>query len=263
MYNTITARNIGIFTQEEQSFLHSCSVGIAGVGGIGGLLAERLMRIGIGKIKITDPGTFEFSNLNRQYGSSIENIGKNKVEIIAALLKSINPKCTVLYDNLGISDQKSADIFVEDIAIVVDEMDYGLFDKNIYLNRSARKNGIFYMFSTALGFGGLVSIFSPKGISLETYNDFPSVDISPDSPRIKILSNKLFPHFPSYMKGKEELVKKMIEGTIEISTNSIGVGLAAIITANEVVNLLLNKTQLIEAPQFIYIDLMDKVYRTE
>jgi tRNA A37 threonylcarbamoyladenosine dehydratase len=51
----IFSRNIGILTEAEQEKLHQTTVGVAGVGGIGGFLSERLIRMGIGRLKITDP----------------------------------------------------------------------------------------------------------------------------------------------------------------------------------------------------------------
>ena len=57
LYKEIFFRNGGLISETEQDILRRSSVAIAGVGGVGGLLAERLVRIGIGRIKITDPGT--------------------------------------------------------------------------------------------------------------------------------------------------------------------------------------------------------------
>ena len=65
LYKEIFFRNSGLISETEQNILRRSSVAIAGVCGVGGLLAERLVRIGIGRIKITDPGTFEKSNFNR------------------------------------------------------------------------------------------------------------------------------------------------------------------------------------------------------
>ena len=68
-YKNIFMRNIGLLTEVEQENLSQASIGIAGIGGIGGLAAERLIRLGVGNLKLTDPGLMEASNLNRQFGS--------------------------------------------------------------------------------------------------------------------------------------------------------------------------------------------------
>ena len=47
-YEEMTQRNIGILSCEQQGKLRQSTVAIAGVGGVGGLTAERLVRLGIG-----------------------------------------------------------------------------------------------------------------------------------------------------------------------------------------------------------------------
>jgi len=64
-YEGSFCRNIGIFTEAEQERLKTSTIAVAGMGGVGGLLAERLIRLGVGNIKITDSGAFEPSNLWR------------------------------------------------------------------------------------------------------------------------------------------------------------------------------------------------------
>jgi len=44
-------QNGGLISEIEQNILRRSSVAIAGVGGVGGLLAERLIRIGIVELK--------------------------------------------------------------------------------------------------------------------------------------------------------------------------------------------------------------------
>ncbi len=56
-YDQSFVRNIGIFTEAEQERLRNTTIAVAGVGGVGGLLVERLVRLGIGNIRLTDPGT--------------------------------------------------------------------------------------------------------------------------------------------------------------------------------------------------------------
>lgn len=77
-------RNLGWLgdTEEEQRMrqekLRDVVVGIAGCGGIGGAVADRLVRLGVRNLKIADPDTFDVSNINRQLGATVDNVGKNK-----------------------------------------------------------------------------------------------------------------------------------------------------------------------------------------
>lgn len=70
-------------------------VAVFGVGGVGGFVAESLVRSGIGELTIVDSDTVAPSNLNRQIIATVENIGKPKTLAIKERLLSINPNVKV------------------------------------------------------------------------------------------------------------------------------------------------------------------------
>ena len=65
-YSQHISRNLGHVTPEEQEFLRTTPIGVFGVGGIGGLLSELLVRAGCERLIICDRDVFDMSNLNRQ-----------------------------------------------------------------------------------------------------------------------------------------------------------------------------------------------------
>ena len=263
-YNDIFSRNKDLISKREQKKIKGCTIAIAGVGGIGGLLAERLIRIGVGHIKITDPGLFKISNLNRQYASNMQTLERNKAKEVYKLLKKINPEAVISYSTKGIWSQKDADKFVKGASVVVDAMDFGLFKEAIYLQRAARNNTIYYMFSSAIGFGTLVVIFKPNGYTLEEYNGLEKdVDVSTIDPS-KISIDKIIPQIPPYIidaLGMDTL-EKIIAGKFPVPVNSLGVGLSSIVTANEVINIIIKKQPIITAPKYLHIDLLMRKYET-
>ena len=87
-------RNIGLIKILEQEKLRESSITIFGLGGLGGPVAEQLIRSGIEHISICDNKTFEESNLNRQICTRMD-IGKYKVDITEKLLRKINPDIKV------------------------------------------------------------------------------------------------------------------------------------------------------------------------
>jgi len=66
--------------------LSSKTVTIFGVGGIGALLAEILVRVGIGKIVIVDKDVVEEENLNR-LGFYVDDLGKPKVSVLSERMR--------------------------------------------------------------------------------------------------------------------------------------------------------------------------------
>jgi len=259
LYREIYSRNIGILTEAEQEVLRRATIAIAGVGGVGGLLAERLIRLGTGHLKITDPGAFEHSNFNRQFGSSMLSLGRNKAEVVYEQLKDINPEARIDYSRDGIRTENDARLFVGDCDLVIDEMDFGLFKESIYLQRAARQKGIHYFFASALGFGALVVIFGPQGLTLEEYNNLPpDVDLNAiGEPHVPL--ERFMPVIPSYVPAEAyDILKKICAGERPGPTTSIGVGLASILAANEAINIILKKREIVQAPQYTYIDLLDR-----
>jgi len=261
LYGEMFRRNIGFLTESEQERLRNATVGITGVGGVGGLLAERMIRLGVGHLKITDPGDFEPSNLNRQLFSSMASVGKNKAEVVSAHLKEINPEAGIEFDSQGIKTQDDADAFVAGCDVLADEMDFGLFREAIYLQRKARREGIFYLFASAIGFGGLVVVFDPKGMTLEEYNLLETGAELDTVSQPEIPLDRVCPVMPSYASAvPKKLADELILGERPLPTNSVGVGVASLLAANEVLNLLLGKREIICAPQYTCVDLMDRAF---
>jgi hypothetical protein len=84
-------RQIRAFGLEGQHKLGSLTVAIVGLGGIGSLLAELLVRAGIGKLILVDFDKVETTNLSRMFGSISKSIGQPKVRIVAKHLSAIRP----------------------------------------------------------------------------------------------------------------------------------------------------------------------------
>ena len=81
--------------KESLNILQSSSVALFGVGGVGGFVAEALVRSGIGKIAIFDSDVVDETNINRQIIATVDTVGKDKVEVIKQRLLSINPNLNV------------------------------------------------------------------------------------------------------------------------------------------------------------------------
>ena len=87
-------RNIGLIKFREQESIRTSRVAVLGVGGLGGPLAENLVRAGCQNLVICDFDFFDDSNLNRQI-CTIEDIGKRKIDVVEEFLHKIDPEVAI------------------------------------------------------------------------------------------------------------------------------------------------------------------------
>lgn len=109
--------------------LKSSKIIVIGVGGVGGITSEMLVRSGIGEITIVDFDKIAPSNINRQIMAFEDNIGKLKVDELATRLKAINSKLKVntvseklCEENLEKYNLKSYDFIIDAIDSVKDKL---------------------------------------------------------------------------------------------------------------------------------------------
>jgi len=84
-------RNFPSFSSKDQLKLWHSSALVAGLGGLGGTLAELLARVGVGRLLLADGDAFVPSNLNRQWLAREGTLGQNKAQVAAHHLQDINP----------------------------------------------------------------------------------------------------------------------------------------------------------------------------
>ncbi|MDD5456449.1 MAG: tRNA threonylcarbamoyladenosine dehydratase [Candidatus Margulisbacteria bacterium] len=85
-------RVIALLGKEGFEKIKQTTVLVIGTGGVGSFAIEALVRSGIGHLILIDNETYEPTNINRQWPANTKNIGKYKVDVIAAECKKINPE---------------------------------------------------------------------------------------------------------------------------------------------------------------------------
>ncbi len=114
-------QNAGIMSDMEMEKVASTRVLLVGLGGLGGFVASSLARLGVRSLVLVDYDRFSTSNLNRQLFSSIDTLGKPKVDVLVSELKKINPdmEITAFFDT--VHNLKSS-VF-ENVALIIDAVD--------------------------------------------------------------------------------------------------------------------------------------------
>jgi len=131
------SRNIGHVTLEEQETLRKTPIGIFGVGGLGGLLSEQLVRTGCEHLIICDRDKFEPSNLNRQICKN-KHMGHQKIDVVAEHLENINSDVQV--DKFNAVNLHTIDSLLKDVKIVALTLDDPI--GSILIARECRKRNI-------------------------------------------------------------------------------------------------------------------------
>lgn len=84
-------RNVRALGRQGQMHLGSLHIGIVGVGGTGSFVVEELTRLGVGRLTLIDDEDLEATNLNRVIGSSPDDVGRAKVEVLGEAARRARP----------------------------------------------------------------------------------------------------------------------------------------------------------------------------
>jgi len=171
-YYTRISRNIGPITLSEQEKIRKTHIGIFGLGGLGGSLAEYLARAGCQNITICDYDQFDRTNLNRQI-CRLEDVGRNKADVVEELILKIDPETKI---------QKFYQLNEKKISKILDEVDLAILAlddlvASILIARECRKMNI-----PVLESWGIPCLwawwFTSKSIEYEKCYDLPTYNLS-------------------------------------------------------------------------------------
>ena len=89
------ARSAAMLGEDAMTRLQSARVAVFGVGGVGGYVCEALVRSGIGTLDVFDKDDVSVTNLNRQIIALRSTVGQDKVSVLAARMRDINPDVVI------------------------------------------------------------------------------------------------------------------------------------------------------------------------
>ena len=171
------SRNRIYLSKEEQDAIKNHKI-ILGGSGIGSVIAECALRLGFENITIVDGDQVELTNLNRQnYTES--DISIDKTEAIKNRLLSINDKANINIHNCFLTSENVGD-FIKGHSIAINALDFST-DVPLVFDKVCQENNIPVLHPYNLGWGGLVAVIIPGGMSLDGIRkpnkDFNEVDM--------------------------------------------------------------------------------------
>jgi len=170
-YKERTDRNIGWITADEQKMLRHSVIGIAGCGGMGGLLASLFVRLGVGEVRIADCELFDISNINRQYAATRGTVDRSKAFETARMIRATSDDGVLVVYPQGIS-KETTQSFLSGCDIVCDEIEFWAIGARILLHQHAKDLGVPLINCSTVGFGTRLFLFDHLGMDMETMLGF-------------------------------------------------------------------------------------------
>lgn len=112
-----------VFSDQALLRLSNSRVLIAGVGGVGGFVAEALTRAGIGHLTLVDYDVVSPSNLNRQIIALNSTLDQPKVSVLKQRLLDINPEIQLDLVQDFVTPQAMSELVSKGYDFVVDAID--------------------------------------------------------------------------------------------------------------------------------------------
>jgi molybdopterin/thiamine biosynthesis adenylyltransferase len=212
------------WTTEHQERLGRSRVLLAGVGGVGGIVAQYLAMGGVRELILVHEGNLELPDLNRQTLMEMSGLGKSRVSQAAARIGRQVPECRMTAIDARVSPALSS--LLDTVDLVIDARTN--FEERFLLNRLARRASKPLIFSAMHGMEGIVAYLRPgTGVCLECV--FPEGDPEWDplgfpvlgaiSGAVGSLASVLALRFLSGYEWEEEERMTVFEG-VDLSTRS-------------------------------------------
>ena len=234
------SRNIGLLTPNQQAALQAARVAVCGVGGMGGVAAEALARLGVGTLVLADGDRYEPTDVNRQIHCDQRVIGRLKVEVISSRLRAINPELHVAAFG-GVGTESVATI-VAAADLILNGMD--CVRSSLLLEREARRqrrrvvNAWITPYAT-------VFVTTPDGPGFEECLGLPTAGREPGSMTDAEVEECLrrevtftFSQFDPYAIVDRELVDDVLAGRMPRPSLVPVVWLSGTLMANEAMKIL-------------------------
>ncbi len=210
--NDIYSRNALFFSKKEMDTIKKARIAIAGVGGLGCVVAEILSRMGVGFLTLIDNGIVDMPDLGRQSLYEIEDIGLKKVDAAKDSLLKKTDTCTIKTAFFDIKADCPKDMLseVDGVADCLDnyESRFTLEDcigKNLFLVHGGVEND----------YGQVTTIIKGKTQKLsDIYSNMHSSNnrriIAVSTPSVFVVGSLMAYEVVNNILGKPKLINKML-----------------------------------------------------
>jgi len=145
---------------DGQKRLLASSVAIIGCGALGTVIADGLVRAGVGKVRIVDRDSIELNNLQRQVLFDEEDIAKGLPKAVAAVQKLKKVNSQVALEPL-VADVRPDNVerMISDVDLVLDGTDN--FEVRYLVNDACVKNDVPWVYAAVIATYGMTMAIIP------------------------------------------------------------------------------------------------------
>jgi tRNA A37 threonylcarbamoyladenosine dehydratase len=158
-------RNIRVLGFEIMNKIRNALIAVFGLGGVGGILCELLIRSGFQNLIVSDNTKYEVSNINRQIGATSSTIGLPKAIVMHQRLLDIDPTCHVIASTRNL--WKLSFLQFSNIKVIANCVDK--VKPQIEIAEFSRSLNTYMIIGGVIGDGtkGVVTSFDPRGMRYE------------------------------------------------------------------------------------------------
>ncbi|MDO9534861.1 MAG: HesA/MoeB/ThiF family protein [Bacillota bacterium] len=207
---------------QGQILLLNSRAAVMGLGGLGGLAAELLARMGVGTLLLIDGDSFSESNLNRQVLATEENLGEKKAEVSRNRINKVNAAVDAIpFAQMATED--NIESLLDGCHVILDCLDN--LRTRFLLQETCKKLSIPMIHGAIAQFYGQVSTILPGDQGLNAI-------------------------YRSFEKGKDNGIEK------ELGNPATTPALVAAWQVQEAIKLLINKKELLRN-RLLFIDTLE------
>lgn len=108
---------------EGLEVMKNSTVAVLGIGGVGSIAAEALVRSGIGRVVMIDKDVVDITNINRQIHALMSTVGQPKAELMRDRVLQINPECDAIALRMFYTEETYEKLFEYPLDYVIDASD--------------------------------------------------------------------------------------------------------------------------------------------
>ncbi len=204
------SRNALFFTQEQSSAILNAEIAVAGVGGLGCVVAEILSRLCIKRLVLIDNGVVDEPDIGRQSLFDSYDIGRKKIDAASEKLKRINPSIDIAAHFLNIEKGDIAAI-INDADGVVDCLDN--YNSRFALEKNLKDNQFMVHGGVEADYGQIATIMPYKTAGLsEIYANIETNNkiIAVSTVSVYVIASLMAQETLNNILGKPQLLNKML-----------------------------------------------------